>query len=145
MRTLAMSEFVLVASPKLFEQHGPVDSVEDLGAYPTLAMTHPSGRYKWQFTAQDGTTRSITHRPRLTTDDLITLRDAAFEGIGATHLPKQMVHKEIERGQLVRLLPEWTTQTGVVHAVFATRKGMLPAVRALLDALAEDFREAQFG
>jgi len=55
------------------------------------------------FTAKDGTTRTITHRPRLVTDDLITLRDAAVEGIGATHLPKQMVHREIERGQLVLL------------------------------------------
>jgi DNA-binding transcriptional LysR family regulator len=54
-----------------------------------------------------------------------------------------MVHKEIETGQLVHLLPEWTTQTGVIHAVFPSRKGMLPAVRTLLDALAEDFREGR--
>lgn len=144
MRTLAMSEFVLVASSALFEQFGPIETVEDLSPYPTLAMTNPSRRYRWQFTAKDGTTRTITHRPRLVTDDLITLRDAAVEGIGATHLPKQMVHREIERGQLVRLLPKWTTQTGVVHAVFPSRKGMLPAVRALLDALAEGFKGPQF-
>jgi DNA-binding transcriptional LysR family regulator len=144
MRTLAMSSFVLVAAPSLVKQFGPVRSVEDLAPYPTLAMANASGRYTWQFTAQDGTTRSITHRPRLATDDLITLRDAALDGIGATHLPKRMVYQEIEDGRLAHLLPEWTTQTGVVHAVFPSRKGMLPAVRTLLDALAEGFREAQF-
>jgi len=144
MRTLAMSQFVLVAAPRLVKDCGPVNAVEDLAAYPTLAMASASGRYTWQFTAPDGTTRSITHRPRLATDDLITLRNATIEGTGATHLPKQMVQEEITAGELVHLLPEWTTQTGVVHAVFPSRKGMLPAVRTLLDELAEGFREAQF-
>jgi DNA-binding transcriptional LysR family regulator len=54
-----------------------------------------------------------------------------------------MIYKEIETGQLVHLLAGWTTQTGVIHAVFPSRKGMLPAVRTLLDALAEDFREGR--
>ncbi|HVZ45751.1 MAG TPA: LysR substrate-binding domain-containing protein [Ramlibacter sp.] len=144
MRTLAMSQFVLVAAPDLVMRFGPVSTIEDLAPYPTLAMSSSSGRYMWQFTAQDGTTRSITHRPRLATDDLISLRDAALEGIGATHLPKRMVYQEIASGRLAHLLPQWTTQAGVVHAVFPSRKGMVPAVRTLLDALAEGFREAQF-
>jgi DNA-binding transcriptional LysR family regulator len=143
MKTLAMSQFALVASPGLVKQFGPVKSVEDLSAYPTLAITTASARYSWQFTAPDGTTRTIAPRPRLVTEDLVTLCDAALAGVGVTHLPKRMVHKEIETGQLVHLLPEWTTQTGVIHAVFPSRKGMLPAVRTLLDALAEDFREGR--
>lgn len=144
MRTLSMSQFVLVASPNLVKDCGPVKTLEDLDAYPTLAISSASGRYTWQFTAPDGTTRTITLRPRLATDDLITLRDATLEGIGATHLPRLMVTREIANGQLVHLLPEWTTQTGVVHAVFPSRKGMLPAVRTLLDALADGFRDAHF-
>jgi DNA-binding transcriptional LysR family regulator len=144
MRTLATSQFVLVAAPRLAQQFGPVNSVEDLAPYPSLAMASSGGRYVWQLTAPDGTTRSIAHRPRLATDDLITLRDAALEGLGVTHLPKRLVYKDIEDGRLLHLLPGCTTQAGVVHAVFASRKGMLPAVRTLLDTLAEGFREAQF-
>ena len=144
MRTLSMSQFVLVASPNLVRDCGPVATLEDLAAYPTLAIASASGRYTWQSTGPDGTTRTVTHVPRLATDDLITLRDAALEGIGATHLPRMMVTEEIAKGQLVHLLPGWTTQTGVVHAVFPSRKGMLPAVRMLLDALADGFHESHF-
>jgi DNA-binding transcriptional LysR family regulator len=144
MRTLSMSQFVLVASPQLVKACGPVATLEDLSAYPTLAIASASGRYTWQCTGPDGATRTLAHRPRLATDDLITLRDAALESIGATHLPRLMVVREIASGQLVHLLPAWTTQTSVVHAVFPSRKGMLPAVRMVLDALADGFREAHF-
>ena len=136
-----MSQFALVASPWLVKQFGPVRAVEDLNAYPMLAITTASERCTWRITAPDGTTRTISSRPRLVTEDFVTLRDAALAGVGAAHLPKRVVRQEIASGELVHLLPEWTTQTGVIHAVFPSRKGTLPAVQTLLDALAEDFRE----
>ena len=38
---------------------------------------------------------------------------------------------------LVRALPAWRSPQGIVHVVFPTRRGMLPAVRAFIDFLAE--------
>jgi DNA-binding transcriptional LysR family regulator len=143
MRTLAMAPFALVASPWLVKQFGPVKAVEDLNEYPTVAITTAGERHTWQFTAPDATKRTITPRPRLMTEDLVTLRDSVLAGIGAAHLPKRLVHQELASGELVQLLPDWTTQTRVIHAVFPSRKGILPAVRILLDALAEDFREGR--
>ena len=40
-------------------------------------------------------------------------------------------------GRLVRLLPDWSTPVGVVHAVFPSRRGLTPAVRSFLDFLGE--------
>ncbi|RTG33266.1 LysR family transcriptional regulator, partial [Serratia marcescens] len=37
------------------------------------------------------------------------------------------------------LLPGWQPQGGVVHAVYPSRRGLLPAVRLLLDYLGEQF------
>ena len=48
-----------------------------------------------------------------------------------------MCEDELNDGRLVRLLPDWTTPVGVVHAVFASRRGMTPAVRSFLDFLGE--------
>jgi hypothetical protein len=36
------------------------------------------------------------------------------------------------------VLPEWTLPQGICHAVFASRRGMLPAVRVFIDFLAEN-------
>jgi DNA-binding transcriptional LysR family regulator len=34
------------------------------------------------------------------------------------------------------VLPEWNTPQGILHVVFPSRRGMLPAVRAFIDFLA---------
>jgi NAD(P)H-dependent FMN reductase len=41
--------------------------------------------------------------------------------------------------QVVEVLPEWRPRSGIVHAVFPSRRGLLPAVRALIDFLAAEF------
>ena len=38
-------------------------------------------------------------------------------------------------GHLQRVLPDWELPQGFCHAVFASRRGMLPALRALIDHL----------
>ena len=42
-------------------------------------------------------------------------------------------------GALVRVLSDWRGQHGRVHLVFTTRRGLPPAVRALIDHLAAGF------
>jgi DNA-binding transcriptional LysR family regulator len=37
------------------------------------------------------------------------------------------------------VLPQWRPRAGIVHAVFSSRRGLLPSVRALLDFLAAEF------
>jgi DNA-binding transcriptional LysR family regulator len=51
-----------------------------------------------------------------------------------------MESDELAGGSLVRVLPDWAPQREVVHAVYASRRGLLPSVRALIDHLAERFR-----
>jgi DNA-binding transcriptional LysR family regulator len=79
-------------------------------------------------------------RPRLCTDDLFTLRHAALQGIGAVLIPHLAVANDLEGGTLVRLLPSLKAHVGVMHAIFPSRRGMIPAVRALLDLLSETVR-----
>jgi DNA-binding transcriptional LysR family regulator len=41
----------------------------------------------------------------------------------------------------VEVLPHWLPRSGIIHAVFPSRRGLLPAVRGLLDFLVAEFRE----
>ncbi|MBS1061336.1 hypothetical protein JK213_15250 [Gluconobacter sp. Dm-44] len=45
----------------------------------------------------------------------------------------------MEKGLLVKVLPEWTGPEGIVHLVFMTRRGLPSAVRAFIDHLAAGF------
>jgi DNA-binding transcriptional LysR family regulator len=42
----------------------------------------------------------------------------------------------------VEVLPELKVVPGIVHVVFASRRGLVPAVRALIDALAAGFESS---
>ncbi len=64
---------------------------------------------------------------------------AAIAGVGVVQLPTMMLGGEIGRGELVRLLQEWAPRREIIHAVFASRRGLLPSVRALIDFLMEQF------
>ena len=81
----------------------------------------------------------VVHRPRLVTRSMSALRTAAVAGVGVVQLPAMMVADELRSGRLVRLLPDWAPRREVVHAVFPSRRGLLPAVRALVDHLGEQF------
>ena len=45
-------------------------------------------------------------------------------------------------GALVRVLPEWSGTDGIMHLVFASRRGMLPSVRAVIDFAAAALRSS---
>ncbi|MES2104724.1 MAG: LysR substrate-binding domain-containing protein [Pseudomonadota bacterium] len=136
MLPLTKSHRILVASPGLMPQQLPA-TLDELRLFPTLAMAHASERYQWHFLAPQPI--SFEHTPRLATDDLAALRDATLRGVGIAQMPKELVQDDLNKGALIQLLPELVTAEGSVHAIFPSRRGMVPAVRGLLDALAKGF------
>lgn len=139
MRSFGYSEVVLVASPALIAARGEPPDLQAIGSMPTLAMTSAGDRHIWRFTGADGATVELTHTPTLSTDDLYTLKRAALSGIGVALLPGHLVADELAGGTLLRLLPGLAAPHAIIHAVFPSRRGMVPAVRALLDFLAQGF------
>ena len=70
---------------------------------------------------------------------MMALRLAALRGIGVCQFPIFVVADDLNSGRLVDLLPEWSPKAGILHAVFPSRRGLLPSVRALLDFLATEY------
>ena len=139
MRSFGLSELILVASPALLAAHREPRTLADVGQMPTLAMAAVGREHKWHFIGEDSMPAELVHAPRLSTDDLYTLRRMAIRGIGVACLPTLVIAEDLSSGALVRLLPSLSSRAGMVHAVFPSRRGMVPAVRALLDCLSQGF------
>jgi DNA-binding transcriptional LysR family regulator len=129
----------LVASPALLARCGTPVTPEDLARYPSLELGVPQSEHRWELLGPDGGSANVHHHPRLITRGMFALRAAAVAGVGIVQLPTMMVCDQIEHGELVRLLPGWSPHREIVHAVFASRRGVLPSVRALIDFLADAF------
>ncbi|ARU90726.1 LysR family transcriptional regulator [Pseudomonas sp. M30-35] len=142
MRVLANSTQCVVASPSLLKGLDSPLVPADLNSLPSLHWGSVQREYAWVLEGPDGATATITHHPRLVTDDLVALRQAALAGVGIVHLPTVVVRAEMLEGTLVNTLPKWSPKTGLVHAVFPSRRGLLPSVRTLIDFLAEEFAKS---
>lgn len=136
MRSLGSSTRILVASPVLANS---VRTPEDLAKVPMLATNDSDVEAEWGLETADG--QEMTHRQeaRLGCADMTAVREAAIASLGVALLPWHVCLRALETGKLVRVLPEWRGQKGIVHLVFTTRRGLPPAVRALIDHLAAKF------
>jgi DNA-binding transcriptional LysR family regulator len=139
-KSLGTSQALVMASPQLLQLHGRPERVEDLARLPTLAMSAADGRATWKLLGPGGKEYDFAHRPVYTADDLSTLKHAVLQGTGMCVLPDYLCARELRLGELVQVLPGWAPRPGVIHAVFPSRRGLLPAVRRFLDFLGEHVR-----
>ncbi|TFL11557.1 LysR family transcriptional regulator [Pusillimonas caeni] len=139
MRVLADREQCLVASRGLVERHLFPSSPAQLNALPSLGLGMPQRSFAWTLFGPDGARATIHHTPRFVTTDMIALRNAAVAGVGVVQLPLLMVSDQLADGSLVRVVPQWAPRREIIHAVFPTRRGLLPSIRALIDYLAQRF------
>lgn len=138
MKRFATSTQRLVAHPRLLEQDAPQTPAQ-LNQFPTLGLGGAQQQHTWELKNNAGERIEVHHQPRLIINDMIGLRAAALAGVGVAPLPLLLIHQELLKGTLVEVLPEWKPQSGIIHAAFPSRRGLLPAVRHLLDFFADEF------
>ncbi len=136
MRVLADSPQRLVASPEFMQGRELPPLPADLSGLPSLDWGPPR-EHSWCLEGPAGATAEVRHRPRLISDDMSALRRAALHGVGVVQLPCMVVERDLAAGRLLDIIPHWAPRGGVVHAVFPSRRGLLPSVRSLIDFLAE--------
>jgi DNA-binding transcriptional LysR family regulator len=137
MRSLGRSRWILVASPQVASGLGA--DLADLASVPTMSTSNDAGETTWMLEREDGTAHVLRHEPRLTCTDYAILCDAAADGLGVAFLPDHACAAHLKAGRLVRVFRDWRSRDGIVHIVFTTRRGLPPAVRALIDHLAREF------
>lgn len=139
MRVLGDSEQQIVASPDLMESLPTPISPADLSALPSLGLVRLKRDHVWKLNGPDQANVRILHKPRLVTDDMSQLLHAAIEGVGVVQLPSMVAEAALSDGNLVNLLPDWRPVAGTVHAIFPSRRGLLPSVRSFIDFLVAEY------
>lgn len=139
-RRLASTRMVLCASPEYVLEHGAPLRPADLAAHPVLAYNLLATGDTWEFEGPQGAT-SVKVKSRMQTNSGDTCRAVALGGGGIVLQPFFLVSQDLERGDLVELMPEYRSAELGIYAVYPTRKHMPPKVRLLIDYLAARLRE----
>jgi len=137
MRSFGQIQELLVASPGYLDRAGRPREPEDLTAHTTLSMSEEEARQRWELQGEDGEVRRIELKPRIAGFDFPMLMALAKQGLGITLIPETICADAVRNRELEVVLPSWRLPMGICHAVFASRRGLLPAVRMFIDHLAE--------
>lgn len=135
-RPLGEIAAMLVASPTFLARH-PVDDPQALAELPTLSIESDDSLALVEQGHGLQALRALAAQPRMASANIQALRAAAVQGAGVALLPVYSCRAEFESGELIRVLPQWSVPQGTLQIVYASRKGLRPAVRALIDHLVE--------
>lgn len=145
MRSFAELCELLVASPAYLQAAGEPSHPRELERHPALVFDDSPEGQSWQLRGPGGEEIRVEPQPRLCCHEFGVLLEAARAGLGIALLPESVVRADLAAGTLRCVLPSWSLPQGIFHVVFPHRRGLLPAVRAFIDFLAEEMPRAAAG
>ncbi|ADJ65371.1 LysR family transcriptional regulator [Herbaspirillum seropedicae] len=141
-RELAPAHRVLLASPAYLDAHPPLHSPADLAEHAGILIRSPqTGRVR-PFSLRDrsGQQAPVTLQQRMTMSDANAACEVAEAGLGITLVAMPHALPYLEGGTLVRVLPDWYVDTGMLSLYFTAAR-LLPAkTRVFVDFVVEHFR-----
>jgi DNA-binding transcriptional LysR family regulator len=135
---LATVEWNLFCSIDYRSRTPSIDAPEDLANHETLALGWQSPRGRWTLQKYSGERVALEIAPRLRSDDMATLKEAAMRGLGVVALPAYTCRNEIRDGALARVLADWHAGIAQLSLVQPSRRGTSPPVQALQRFLVEE-------
>ena len=142
-RRLAPIRHILCASPEYLARKGRPESLQDLKTHIGLHYSNtPSS--SWKFVAPDGQESNIALPAKMAANNGDFLREAAVAGHGLTLLPTFLVWKQIENGELVSVMTDYTVLGLNAYAIYPQTRHLSERVRALIDFLIDRFGGAPY-
>ncbi len=140
-RVLAPAPWYLFGGAEYLGTHGEPKQPRDLRDHPALLTSCGGVECTWRLrhARQKKEQMVIPLKPRLISDDMAGLQEAAIKGLGIVALPGYVCRDAVQAGALKRVLPEWQAGDSTITALIPYRQGLLPSVRAFLDHLAAEF------
>lgn len=133
-RHVGTEPICLVASPAYLAAHGTPQQPHDLARHAGLMSSMSGG--PWRLEGDDGARSDAMPVARMHADESTVLMRAVEEGLGIACLPLRMCAEALGTGRAQRVLPGWRAGMVTTTLLMPHRRGQLPSVRLVADAIA---------
>lgn len=126
---------IVVAARELLDGAALPTHPDQLPALPWIAA---SNFYRDEIVlrhAASGETARLAIHPRLYTDNLYTLRNAALLGVGVALGSRWALHDELDTGRLVQLVPEWQASPLPIWLIYPPARFYPARLRRFIDIM----------
>jgi DNA-binding transcriptional LysR family regulator len=133
---LGKSVRYLVATPEYMKGRKLPVAPEDLKSYDCVMFNGTNNEATWDLVSGRRRVRVRVSGP-LSSRDCHSTSALALRGLGVGLLETSYCEQPLARGELLRLLPRWTSTQIPVFAVYPSRKFLPSRVRAFIEALSK--------
>lgn len=124
--------YAVVGAPDYIAQHGRPATPAELLQHSCIRIRLPNGAlFPWQF-ERNGNPIKVDVSGQLTLDEASLAKAAVKSGMGLGLLMEHDVANEIETGQLVRVLADWTPARGSLCLYYPNRRNPSAAFTAFI-------------
>lgn len=140
-RRLAPFRLKIVATPETIEKYGLPETPEDLIGRPCIIDTNARRRNNWVLKGADGIAQAVAVSGPIEVNSPLSTRAAVLAHLGFGLSPDFIVREDLKSGTLVEVLPGATSDEAGIYVVYPHRRYLPAKVRALVDFLAEWFKD----
>lgn len=135
-RKLGQVQTVLVAAPGYLARSAPLETPQALHTH-SLIVADPLLEWQLRHVGTDARFALQAVGRFRSSNEMNVAVDMASAGLGILFCPLTQCYRELEKGELVRVLPDWVAPPREVYAVWSQQRYLPARVRALLDHLVE--------
>lgn len=127
---------VLVASPDFLANRKAVKTLEDLRSFPFITVTAIPNTIT--LCKDDELAQFEPNETRIEVNTINSAKAAVLAGLGVKILPLSEVQLELDRGELVNVLPQWTPPVLGIYALWPESSTQKKLTRKLIDFIIEN-------
>lgn len=136
-RKLGSSRKAVVAAPSYLASKAAPQSPADLQGHNCLNFNFRRSLDEWPFMV-DGKLVHLAVDGAMQTNNGETMRQLTLQGLGISRLGMFHVYDDIQRGDLVELLPQYNAgDVEEINIIFLNQKHIPPRIRAFIDFVVE--------
>ncbi|MFT3710280.1 MAG: LysR family transcriptional regulator [Archangium sp.] len=142
-RELARIHIIAVSSKAYVKKHGAPKHPRELEEHQIVAFRSPrtGKRRAWSLRNQRAQEVLVDPKPRVMLGEVEAMESAVIAGAGIALLPTSEVLDELERGTLVRVLPDWYGDGGPLLIYFSSARLLPMRTRVFVDLVAARFKD----
>ena len=148
-RHLAGNRRLLCAAPSYVRKHGAPKVPQDLLRHNCIGIRQGDEAYGvWRLSTGRGrnaAVEAVKVKGNLTTNDGEIAVSWALDGHGILMRAEWDIHRYLQSGRLVQVLPQYHTPDADIHAVYPERHQRTARVRAFIDFITTSFAQRAAG
>ncbi|MDF5711421.1 MAG: LysR substrate-binding domain-containing protein [Nostoc sp. S4] len=143
-RRISTARLKLFASATYLKTAGEPRAIADLTSHTLLCMAHHQNEVTWTLHNQQQETVTLSFRPRLLSNDIAPIYQAIVTGVGIGLLPEFVFQQELQSGNIVNVLSQWSSTAIPINALYPSRKYIPMKVKVFLEFLEQKMRSHNF-